>query len=376
MGISVNRQEQGQLIAQIKDAIKRIDEFTYVVKSQSNGGSYNVHSTELGWKCDCPDHVNRGVKCKHIFAVEFSSALREQVKKEIVIQPINSVVCRYCNSGNIVKRALRRNKQNTIQRFVCKECDRRFSFNIGFERMHASPQMITSAMQLYFTGESFRNVQKFLKLQGVKMSHVAIYKWIKKYVSLMQSYLEKITPNVSDAWRADELYLKVKGNPKYLFALMDDQTRFWIAQQVADTKYASNVRPLLQKGKELAGKRPNTFITDGAANFHDAFNKEFLTLSSPRTRHISHIRLQGDHNNNKMERMNGEVRDREKVMRGLKKTETPILTGYQLFHNYLRPHEALKGKTPADVCGIKIEGENKWKTVIENAVRFNNLGIE
>jgi putative transposase len=93
--------------------------------------------------------------------------------------------------------------------------------------------------------ESFRNVQKFLKLQGVKMSHVAIYRWIKKYVGLMQGYLEKITPNVSDAWRAYELYLKVKGNPKYLFALMDDQT-FWIAQQVADTKNTVNIQPLFR----------------------------------------------------------------------------------------------------------------------------------
>jgi putative transposase len=50
--------------------------------------------------------------------------------------------------------------------------------------------------------------------------------WMKKYVVLMQTYLEKTTPNVSDAWHADEFYVKVKGNPKYLFALMDDQTRF------------------------------------------------------------------------------------------------------------------------------------------------------
>jgi hypothetical protein len=108
-------------------------------------------------------------------------------------------------------------------------------------------------------------------------------------------------------------------------------------------------------------------ITDGAANFSDAFKKEFFTLKDPRTRHIAHIRLQGDHNNNKMERMNGEVRDREKVMRGLKKRDTPVLTGYQIYHNYFRPHEALKGKTPAEKSGIMI-GENKWKTVIENAV--------
>ena len=185
----------------------------------------------------------------------------------------------------------------------------------------------------------------------------------------MKAYLEKITPNVADAWRADELYLKVRGNPKYLFALMDDQTRFWIAQQVADTKYTSNIRPLLQNAKEIAGKRPNTFITDGAPNFHHAFKKEFFTINNPRTRHISHIRLQGDHNNNKMERMNGEVRDREKVMRGLKRTDTAVLRGYQLYHNYLRPHMALAGKTPAEKCGIKIEGENKWHIVIQNAVK-------
>jgi hypothetical protein len=28
---------------------------------------------------------------------------------------------------------------------------------------------------------------------------------------------------------------------------------------------------------------------------------------------------------------------------------------------------ALDGKTPAEMCGLKIEGENKWKTLIENA---------
>jgi putative transposase len=68
-----------------------------------------------------------------------------------------------------------------------------------------------------------------------------------------------------------------------------------------------------------------------------------------------------------MERINGEVRDREKVMRGLKKVDTIVLPGYQLYHNYIRPHEGLNGKTPAEVSGIMIEGQNKWKTIIENA---------
>ena len=100
---------------------------------------------------------------------------------------------------------------------------------------------------------------------------------------------------------------------------------------------------------------------------HDAFNKEFWAFRGPRTKHISHIKVQGDMNNNKMERFNGEVRDREKVMRGLKKDDTPILKGYQILHNYIREHEGLEGRTPAEACGITVEGKNKWKTLIQNA---------
>jgi hypothetical protein len=54
-------------------------------------------------------------------------------------------------------------------------------------------------------------------------------------------------------------------------------------------------------------------------------------------------------------------------MRGLKKSDTPIIPGYQIYHNYVRPHEALDNKTPADACGIEVQGENKWLTLIQNA---------
>ncbi len=68
-----------------------------------------------------------------------------------------------------------------------------------------------------------------------------------------------------------------------------------------------------------------------------------------------------------MERMNGEVRDREKTMHSLKKVDTPILKGLQIYHNYMRPHKGLNDETPAERYGIKIEVENKWLTIIQNA---------
>ncbi len=47
--------------------------------------------------------------------------------------------------------------------------------------------------------------------------------------------------------------------------------------------------------------------------------------------------------------------------------DTPILKGAQIYHNFIKPHMGLNGKTPAEAAGIKVEGENKWLTIIQNA---------
>jgi transposase-like protein len=332
-------------------------------------GEYRVSKESDRWTCDCPDHKYRGIKCKHIISIEISLSLRAEVAVRR-IEPIDNLTeCIFCGSSNIARDGVRKNKSSTIQKFYCRACGHYFTFNIGFERMKHSPQAITSAMQLYFSGESLRNTMKSLRLLGVEVSYKTIHNWIAKYVKLMKNYVETFQPNVSDTWRADELYVRIKGDMKYVFALLDDETRFWIAQEVAETKYKHDARNLFALGKKLMGKKPMTIITDGLPAYNEAYKKEFRTLAYPRTEHIRHITIRGDRNNNKMERFNGEIRDREKTMRGLKKNDTPILSGYQIFHNYIREHEGLEGKTPAEACGIEIKGKNKWLTLIQNATQ-------
>ncbi len=373
----LSREEKGRLIAERPNQIQRMDERSYKVASQSRDVCYDVVKRESGyWLCNCLDFHYRAselhqiVRCKHIIACQIREHLREKVRENIVIEQVNISACLTCGSSHLKRFGVRHNKCGDIQRFCCLDCGKTFSLNIGFQRMKHSSQAITTAMQMYFSGESLRNTAKTLRLIGAHVSHQTVYNWIEKYTALMEKYLDKITPNVSDTWRADELFLKVKGNMKYLYALMDDQTRFWIAQEVADTKFTADLRPLFQKGKRIAEKNPKTLITDGAPNFHEAFNDEFWTQRlETRPEHIRDIRMNGEVHNNKMERMNGELRDRERVMRTLEKSDTPILSGMQIFHNYIRPHMALNGKTPAEVAGIKIQGENKWLTLIQNASR-------
>ena len=53
----------------------------------------------------------------------------------------------------------------------------------------------------------------------------------------------------------------------------------------------------------------------------------------------------------------------------IKEDEHSYFEGYRLFHNYIRKHEALMGKTSAEKCGIRIDGDNKWLTITQNAIR-------
>lgn len=366
--IDEGRVMRGQEIAKVEGQIKRLDESTYQVNSQSGRGLYTVVKGSRDWRCSCPDHVYREVKCKHIWACEFSLKLRNKVRENVAIEPIQINTCLYCQSPQIVKNGLRHNKCGDIQVFQCNACSHDFTVNIGFERMKHNPKGITTAMQLYFSGESLRSTARSLQLMGVKVSYQTVWNWIAKYTALMEKYLDQITPHVSDTWRADELYVKFHGNMKYVFAMMDDETRFWIAQEVANTKDTHDAQHLFQMAKERAGKKPQILITDGLRSYHDAWLKEFRTNKlSESTVHIRQITLEGQHNNNKMERLNGEIRDREKVTRNLKKPDSPILTGLQIYHNYVRPHMGLDGKTPADLAGIEISGDNKWLTIIQNA---------
>ncbi|MDD5240048.1 MAG: DDE-type integrase/transposase/recombinase, partial [Candidatus Nanoarchaeia archaeon] len=134
----------------------------------------------------------------------------------------------------------------------------------------------------------------------------------------------------------------------------------------AETKEKHDARLLFFRAKRLMEKQPKTLITDGLASYAIASKQVYEG-----TKHVREIRLSGKIHNNKMERVNGEIRDREKTMRGLKKRRTPILQGYQIYHNYIRPHESLNGKTPSEACGIKVEGTNKWITLIQNASKAN-----
>ena len=54
MDFRYDRKQQGEIIARV-GSIRRLENNTYVVTSQSGNGCYDVKVTEFGWNCSCPD---------------------------------------------------------------------------------------------------------------------------------------------------------------------------------------------------------------------------------------------------------------------------------------------------------------------------------
>ncbi len=59
-----------------------------------------------------------------------------------------------------------------------------------------------------------------------------------------------------------------------------------------------------------------------------------------------------------------------KVQRGWKTFKTPIAEGQRIHYNFVKPHEALEGQTPAQVAGIGVASKNKWMELLKNAIEM------
>ena len=67
--------------------------------------------------------------------------------------------------------------------------------------------------------------------------------------------------------------------------------------------------------------------------------------------------------------MNGTVRQRNKVQRGLKKEDTAFIDGNRIYYNFLRPHLSLGERTPAEKADIKLDLEgNRWMKLIKKSL--------
>ncbi|MGA2385910.1 MAG: IS6 family transposase [Candidatus Bathyarchaeia archaeon] len=276
--------------------------------------------------------------------------------------------CKYCNSEKIVKNG----SIKGTQVYKCKECGKRFFSNGKFSKMRNDKNLIVAALNFYYDGLSLRKAQRNLEqIFGERISQVTILNWLKKYSKLVKEYTTTVIPQLSGLWHEDETMLSCEGRNIWFWEMIDEDTRFLVASHISNTRTFEDTVAIFKKGVQQSRVRPRAVFVDGSHVYNAAFNKVFYTMrKDTRPELVQRVGIRARETNNIVERLHGTLKDRTRCMRGLKAFESTkdILEGYTVHYNYVRPHQSLGGKTPAQAA--RMEVPNNWKALIDRATKY------
>ena len=284
---------------------------------------------------------------------EYARINNQQVKV-----PYVTITCKYCGSHNVI----RYGTYNGQQRFWCKDCKRKFADNDALPDMQTPVEQIGAAIGMFYEGQSLNSITRLLtQIYGSYPSDSTVYRWVSRFTKCAVKDLKEYKPDVGSVWVADETMLDLDGKKVWFWDIIDAKTRFLIATHISPTRTIRDAQMLMRKAYNRTGKTPRVIYTDKLLAYLDGIE---LTFGAD-TKHKQGGPFNLENNTNLVERFHGTLKARTKIMRGLKDIDTAKLftQGWLLYYNYLRPHESSRGRTPAQVAGVKYPYRN-WQDIV------------
>ena len=197
-----------------------------------------------------------------------------------------------------------------------------------------------------------------------------------------------VTPKLKGRQHFDEKHIPIRGEKDhYDLNCIDSKTKYITAHlfvekrtltkcveflsQIKETCY-EQILEIYQKEKHKPRKKKKliVFVSDKFWNYKAAWSKLFsrvtkLTFGVPIACHKYGL----EHNNNAIERENGNIKDRIKTMRGgfenFEGAEA-FLNLRHIIHHFVNPHQGLKSRTPAEEAEIELRlGREKLLKLIQ-----------
>jgi putative transposase len=268
---------------------------------------------------------------------------------------VNNPSCKYCQSDNVIKYG----KYGNTQLFYCKDCHSKFKDDDTLFHMKTPANQVSSALNMFYEGMSIKAISRHLKQEyGNMPSTATIYEWIQKYTQYATDSIIGYKPKkIGDTWIADETVIEIDGQNVWLWDIIDDKTRYLLATRISRSRTTQDAQILYDRAVKTAGKEPERVITDKLASYLDVrYGKD--------TEHIQGKPFAVEDNTQMIERFHETLKQRTKVMRGLKNIESAhdFINGWLVHYNYIRPHTALNDRTPAEVAGIDYPYKN-WADI-------------
>jgi transposase-like protein len=230
--------------------------------------------------------------------------------------------------------------------------------------MHTPTHQIADALNMYYEGLSLSEIRRNLIQQHSNyISRISAYNWMERFTKLAIEEAEKYKPNVGGIWVADKTMIDLDGRNVWFWDIIDTSTRFLLASHMSYSRTSEDAKILMEKAFKKAGRYPRIIYTDKLRAYLEGIEQVF----GGETRHKQGSPFDIESHHNYIERFHSTLKERTKVMRGLKtiKTARLFLDSWLIHYNFFfRPHMSLKDKTPAEVAGIKCPLHN-WRDVVE-----------
>lgn len=278
------------------------------------------------------------------------------------------IKCKFCGSKDYSKEGYRKTQQRgKVQKFKCKDCGKFFTNDDGFYRMRYESKIITMSIDIYLSNLSSRKMRNQLKRHmGIKVSHVTILDWVRKYALKVHNFVDKLKYKLGKEYFADETMIFRNGHKDRFWACVDWDTRF-----ITGIHYS--VDGNIKEAKEFIAKsvqkgKPKFIQTDSAKFYPKAFKKLFYKnkLKGLEVEHIQNNVQRTRKHNYKIETVFMKIKDRVDDFRGLKALwSAPILmAGLTIQHNFIEEHTTTKNQ-PCSLAGQDLNlGDNRWLGLI------------
>ena len=223
-----------------------------------------------------------------------------------------------------------------------------------------SVNTIITAINLYYAlNSTTRAISTYLSnYMNIKVSHVTISKWIKKFDKYFKSISDELTQDVylgdSDEWHADETVVKVDGQKYYLWICIDSESRLITSWNLSSSRGSDASFSLFKQAKKFGS--PNAIVTDRWPSYIEAIKTTFDD-----TKHIRVESFCDDISNNLIESFNKTFKSWYKKIKGFKSFESAnsLISNFIFYYNFIKSHSSLSNLTPAEVCGINYSHRDK-----------------
>jgi len=228
-----------------------------------------------------------------------------------------------------------------------------------FKRMRYPVHLIVTALSMFFLGKnSFRNISLILRTAfNIRVSHVTISNWCTKFAPMFDNMRIKLLPFLdlnSDEWHTDETVVKIAGVKHYIWFVVDSETRFVIGFHLSPHRDSPQAVAVLNEAKSLGS--PGSIVSDR----YSAYKVPIKSLL-PGVRHIRVESFKDDISNNLIECFNKQFKAWYKTKQGFSSflSANNLISMFVFFFNFVRPHSALNGLTPAQVAGLNLSNKQK-----------------